>query len=148
MKPLDLAGKRFGRLIALEPTDKRNYSRIVWRCKCDCGKIFEAVGSDIAKGSVTSCGGHRAARVTKANNAMRAQIKKYGTVPAMLTQKKRSSNNSGYKGVTIVKLKSDDKRYKAELTIGGKRYSGPRRLTAAEAYQDRLKLEEKYFPTF
>lgn len=52
----NLAGKRFGNLTALEPTQKRHNRYIVWSCKCDCGSITEASSSDLKRGVVTSCG--------------------------------------------------------------------------------------------
>ncbi len=38
MKALDLTGKRFGRLLALWPTQGRASGSIVWEFECDCGK--------------------------------------------------------------------------------------------------------------
>lgn len=41
-KPLVLAGKKFGKLTALEMTNKRAYGAfVVWKCRCECGKIVE-----------------------------------------------------------------------------------------------------------
>lgn len=37
MKPLDLAGERFGALIAVEPVGKDPSRNIIWKCRCDCG---------------------------------------------------------------------------------------------------------------
>ena len=33
----DITGMRFGKLVALEPTDRVVYESVVWRCKIDCG---------------------------------------------------------------------------------------------------------------
>jgi hypothetical protein len=55
-KPLELAGKRFGRLIALEPTSKRQGSGIIWLCRCDCGEITEVLSSKLPNGHTRSCG--------------------------------------------------------------------------------------------
>ncbi len=35
---IDRTGKRYGKLIALYPTEKRAGTNIIWHCKCDCGK--------------------------------------------------------------------------------------------------------------
>lgn len=54
---VDLTNKRFGKLIALEPTDKRtNDGRVIWKCKCDCGNIIEADTHALQEGRKTSCG--------------------------------------------------------------------------------------------
>lgn len=53
----DLAGQRFGRLIAREPTDKRaDQGSIVWLCECDCGNTAEVSSRRLVRGQVRSCG--------------------------------------------------------------------------------------------
>ena len=51
---VDLTGKRFGKLVALEPTEKRSGENIVWKFKCDCGRITEVSTANI--GHTNSCG--------------------------------------------------------------------------------------------
>lgn len=53
---VDLTNKRFGKLVAIEPTEKRSNTHIVWKLKCDCGNIHYACTSDLRKGHVQSCG--------------------------------------------------------------------------------------------
>lgn len=56
-KRIDLAGQRFGRLVAIEPTDKRNKQGLVmWKFQCDCGNIIERPGAEVKKGHILSCG--------------------------------------------------------------------------------------------
>lgn len=53
----DLTGRRFGRLVCLEPTDKRGYQgAVIWRCHCDCGNDCLAVSTQLTKGYKKSCG--------------------------------------------------------------------------------------------
>lgn len=52
----DLTGQRFGRLIALYPTEKRIRRRVVWHCKCDCGKYKDVDSLSLIQGDTTSCG--------------------------------------------------------------------------------------------
>ncbi len=35
----DLTRRRFGKLVAVAPTDQRRYDGIVWRCLCDCDNV-------------------------------------------------------------------------------------------------------------
>ena len=55
----DLTGKRFGRLVALEPTDKRALldGSVIWKCRCDCGneEVFISV-KDLNSNHTHSCG--------------------------------------------------------------------------------------------
>ena len=51
---INLTGKRFGKLVALEPTEKRSSENIVWKFKCDCGRITEISTANIKH--TNSCG--------------------------------------------------------------------------------------------
>lgn len=52
----DLRNQRFGRLVALEPTYKRQNGRIVWKCQCDCGNISYVTVNHLLDGGTKSCG--------------------------------------------------------------------------------------------
>lgn len=51
----DLTGKRFGRLVALEPIGRDNRGYVIWRCKCDCGNEKNVATRYLGKGT-SSCG--------------------------------------------------------------------------------------------
>ena len=51
----DRTGKRYGRLVALYPTEKRAGTNIIWHCKCDCGKEIDVDGSQLGT-KIFSCG--------------------------------------------------------------------------------------------
>lgn len=56
-KAVSLAGRRFGKLTVLSPTDKRMDSgSIVWRCQCDCGNVVEVSARRLIRKKVRSCG--------------------------------------------------------------------------------------------
>ncbi len=52
----DLCGRRFGRLTAVAPTEKRVDGNIVWRCDCDCGGTAFVSGRNLVRGDTKSCG--------------------------------------------------------------------------------------------
>ena len=52
----DLVGKRFGKLIVLEQTDKRQNDNILWKCQCDCGNIVYVRTNSLTTGNTRSCG--------------------------------------------------------------------------------------------
>lgn len=52
----DLAGQRFGRLIALCDTGKRRAGKPLWKCRCDCGKTVEVASGNLVSGNSKSCG--------------------------------------------------------------------------------------------
>lgn len=55
---LDITGQKFGKLTAIEKTDKRdkNSGTIIWKFQCDCGNIIECNGTDVRRGNTSSCG--------------------------------------------------------------------------------------------
>lgn len=63
--PLDLKGKRFGRLVVLSEEGRDKWGSIRWLCQCDCGKTVITTSANLKKGNTTSCGcAHRDA-ITK-----------------------------------------------------------------------------------
>lgn len=54
-KKLDLTGKTFGRLTAIEEAGRAN-KYVLWRCRCACGKESLVRSSALARGEVQSCG--------------------------------------------------------------------------------------------
>lgn len=53
----DLTGQRFGKLVCIEPTEKRSYrGTVVWRCRCDCGNECFAPSKQLLSGYKRSCG--------------------------------------------------------------------------------------------
>jgi hypothetical protein len=63
MKPRELAGRRFGRLIAVEVCGVKNNVR-VWRCTCDCGNQCEVDQNHLTTNRTKSCGCYRKERNT------------------------------------------------------------------------------------
>ncbi len=50
----DLVGRRFGRLVALERTER--HGKATWRCRCDCGAESVVVRGNLLHGTTRSCG--------------------------------------------------------------------------------------------
>lgn len=55
-KRRDITGIRFGRLVALESTDERFNSGMVWKCRCDCGNTHFVALCVLTSGHAQSCG--------------------------------------------------------------------------------------------
>lgn len=55
-KKLELAGKRFGRLVVMKEAGKDKHGFIQWRCKCDCGNVIITSGTSLKLGRTKSCG--------------------------------------------------------------------------------------------
>lgn len=52
----DHTGEHFGLLTALEPIKRSNNNRIIWKCQCDCGNIYEVESNKLVTYNTTSCG--------------------------------------------------------------------------------------------
>lgn len=53
---LDLAGKRFGHLTAIERISGTKTQKSKWLCRCDCGELHEVDTGNLTRGMVKSCG--------------------------------------------------------------------------------------------
>lgn len=57
VKKAALQGVRFGWLTAIEPTGQTtNGGKVLWACRCDCGRSSVARGTDLSAGNTKSCG--------------------------------------------------------------------------------------------
>lgn len=53
----NIKGKRFGRLIAIEPIKERAPNGgVIWKCACDCGNITYSTANNLKRMHTTSCG--------------------------------------------------------------------------------------------
>lgn len=52
----DLSGHKFGYLEVISITDERKHGKVVWLCKCACGKYTKVTSNNLQNGSTVSCG--------------------------------------------------------------------------------------------
>lgn len=57
----NISGQRFSRLVAIEPVGKYHHD-IVWKFRCDCGKVIDTRGWLVTTGRTKSCGCYNAER--------------------------------------------------------------------------------------
>lgn len=95
------AGKRYGRLIAIEPTDKQIHNCIVWRCQCDCGNTAYVRSDHLAQGITHSCGCLRdeAAKIN-CQDGYKANLRDGTNLARIKSDKLDAHNTSGVKGVS------------------------------------------------
>ena len=56
---LDLTGKRFGRLTVIGlHTERNNWGKFRWVCKCDCGRISYPITVSLTSGITKTCGNY------------------------------------------------------------------------------------------
>jgi hypothetical protein len=74
MKPLDLTGKKFGRLLGLRRVKNQpGYGQARWLFLCDCGTEKELFGYSVRHGQVQSCGCLRHENMSRLKHGMTGQ---------------------------------------------------------------------------
>lgn len=150
----DLAGKKFGMLTAIRPTEKTKHGYRVWQCLCDCGNETFVTTGALNNRNVASCGcreglGESLKFPERFGNAVKKGIEKQTHESGIrfmdFKKEVRSDSTTGFRGVSPYKTKSGT-RYVAELTVKKERYRKAGFESEEEAYGYRLELEEKYFP--
>lgn len=56
MKLVDRTGQRYGKLVVIEQAGRDKLKKVLWKCKCDCGKEVIVVSGSLTTGNSTSCG--------------------------------------------------------------------------------------------
>jgi hypothetical protein len=80
----DITNERFGKLIAIKPTNERNRKSILWECKCDCGNIIKRSIGDLNSGKKS--GANQSCNECK--QSLNLTGKKYGNLTAIKQTKK------------------------------------------------------------
>lgn len=148
-KRIDITGNRFGRLVAIRPTEERLGNSIKWLCKCDCGKECIVASIHLRKGSTTSCGCvssevHKNS-VKKAKDIRNAYVVENTDVMMISNQKLQSNNTSGCKGVSF---DSSVNLWKAYITFKGTRYYLGGYREKEDAIAARKEAEKKVYGPF
>ena len=114
--PVDITGKRFGRLTALASTGHPDANgSILWKCRCDCGRELELSYNVLTYTSQKSCGCQKKEHDQKLHTYLTHVA---GTSVEMLKSKKvPSDNTSGHRGVYLLRGK-----YAAKIVFQKKAY--------------------------
>lgn len=140
---VDLTGRRFGRLQAMEPTERRDRKgSVYWRCVCDCGQEVEVTEDGLMRGNYQSCGCLKRENQQEIVNQLHRID---GTCVEILENRKyRRDNTSGFRGV--FKLKNG--RYRVNIGFKRKRFYLGTYEDYQEAVDARLKAEEEIHGRF
>jgi len=135
----DISGQKFGRLTALNATEKRdNKGYIIWNCLCDCGNEVEISYNNLLYTKQNSCGCQR-----KENNQKLATYLTHvaGTsVDSLKSKKVPTDNTTGYKGVYFIRGK-----YVAKIVFQKKAYYLGAFESINDAAEARKEAEEVLF---
>ena len=112
----DITNKRFRRLVALYPLEKRSAKgSVIWHCRCDCGTEVDYAYNELAYGNLQSCGCKKKEHGKELPEHL---LHVGGTSIDLLKRKDPPSNNTtGVKGVYLVRG-----RYIAKMVFQQKAY--------------------------
>jgi hypothetical protein len=105
-RTLDIAGQRFGRLVAIGPTEERQSRCIVWEFRCDCGTVCRKGLNAVRNGITASCGCLRRETTRAANLSHGQRHSKLWHVWASMKQrcfnpKAKDYKDYGARGITV-----------------------------------------------
>lgn len=95
MKILDIKGKRFGKLVALERV-KNVGKKVSWRCLCDCGKETNVLTTNLTTNRIKSCGCLKNQKLIERSTTHNQRHTKLYEVWKTMKQRCSNSNNKGY----------------------------------------------------
>ena len=102
MKRIDIAGKMFGRWVAMYPIFGSNK----WHCRCACGAEKDVSGPSLRSGESTSCGCFRSDRnLTHGHARKRNKTSTYKTWYAMIQRctnpRHKQFSDYGKRGISV-----------------------------------------------
>ena len=108
---VNLLGKKFTYLTVIEEIGRDKNGRVIWLCKCDCGKLHKTLGKYLLNGDATSCGCRRLEILNKkAKSNITHNMSNSRLYEIWIGMKGRcnNSNNKSYpnyggRGITICK---------------------------------------------
>lgn len=108
MKKIDLTNQRFGRLLVIRESNKKN--RIAWECLCDCGNTIIVTTTGLRNKGTKSCGCLRA-ETSEQTHTIHGGAKKSGrsrlyVIWSSMRERCFNSNHQAYtnyggRGITI-----------------------------------------------
>lgn len=104
----DFRGKRFGKLIAIEPTEERLHGKVMWLCKCDCGKTCKVMSTRLSSGHTKSCGCYSSELTTQMNTTHGGTGTRLFSIWQSMKTRCSNPNSKAYKwyggrGITVCK---------------------------------------------
>lgn len=140
MKKKDLSGRRFGRLTALYPTEKRSGGSVVWHCKCDCGREIELSYNRLVHGKAKSC---RCLLKEHESPGKYLHYVENTCVENLEFQGLRKNNTSGHTGVVAYRGK-----WRAQIMFQRKNYVIGSYEKIEDAVKARRQAEQHIFGEF
>jgi len=118
---MDIAGRRWGRLTAVRPTEERDrYGSVIWELSCECGNTVYKTINTLKSEKVLSCGCLYKQTRSETVKHRRDLIAGISVSSIVVSKRLRSNNTSGHTGVSY-----DEKydKWHAFIDFQGKHYN-------------------------
>jgi hypothetical protein len=107
-KKVEMLGKRFGRLVVLSETDKRDKcGNVYYLCECDCGTRKTISGASLRQGRTVSCGCYNKEVITgdKVPGGSRKGLYRvwYSMLMRCNNENNKDFHNYGARGISVCK---------------------------------------------
>lgn len=96
MKYLDLTGKKFNKLLAIERVENQKH-KTMWKCKCDCGNETLVLTSNLTGNRTKSCGCLKNEQLIERSTTHNQRHTKLYEVWKTMKQRCFNPNNQSYK---------------------------------------------------
>lgn len=125
---LNLTGQRFGRLVALRATERRERSSVVWECRCDCGEVTFISAHHLTSRRNPSCGCQKQWSNRGGRPSLDLTGQKFGSLTALRPTEKRYAHSVVWEcrcecGNTVLASSDRLKRFSAKICNCAKDYS-------------------------
>ena len=99
---VDVAGRRFGKLVVVDESDRRSSGSVMWNCRCDCGGSSVVKGASLTRGLTQSCGcGVIEAATRRVTTHAGSTTPLYARRRAMIGRCRSDDANYGPRGITV-----------------------------------------------
>ncbi|MDR1631151.1 MAG: AP2 domain-containing protein, partial [Oscillospiraceae bacterium] len=143
--PVDLTNKRFGHVVALSPTNRRDGNAIMWKCRCDCGKLtYRSHSSLKVSGINTSCGCLQS-EISTANIKKALHLVDNTCIERLQSRKPTVKSSSGVRGVY---WNARDQKWRAVIGFQKKQIYLGQYDTVDEASEARKRAEKEIYEPF
>ena len=144
----DLVGKRFGKLVVVDRSDKRGSrgARTVplWECRCECGNITYKATDTLTNAGLSMCQ-DCVAKYAVSRMRERAGYVDGTQISRLRSDKLSASNTSGCKGVYFDRQTG---KWRARLKFKGKLLNFGSYSNFEDAVRARKQAEEEYFGAY
>lgn len=143
----DLTGQTISNILIIDKAGTDSSGHLKFRCKCLlCGNLFEALGTNLLRGKIVSCGCQGEKNRENGRNKTLQESFEFSTNVGKIRSKKLSSNNkTGVKGVHFVKSRG---YYQAKITFQGKTYILKTSKDIEQCINARKEAEKNLFGDF